>query len=122
MQYPWWCGLDKHGDYADSIHYQFMADSTVLRRSTLWNMQDGMKVDSYDDFELEYSLIYDVNDETGVYEVLLRIGPEHSCKDYVVHLGVSDSGVIVVNGFHDKDTSGYNEQYFSRDTKLPEKD
>ena len=120
MHFPWWAGLDRYGDYAESMHYEFHADGTVLRRTTSWDMQRGMDVDSYDDFTTQYTLIYDVNDDTGVYEVLLRVGPEHACTDYVVLLGVSDSGVIVVNGFYNKASGINNQQDFSRDTRLPE--
>ena len=120
MQFPWWAGLDRYGDYAESMHYEFHADGTVLRRTTSWDMQRGMDVDSYDDFITQYTLIYDVNDDTGVYEVLLRVGPEHACTDYVVLLGVSDSGVIVVNGFYNKASGINNQQDFSRDKRLPE--
>ena len=120
MQYPWWAGLNQYGDFGDSIHYAFSDGDTVLRRTTKWDMKRGMDVDTYEDFRMSYTLIYDVDDETGLYEVLIRIGPEHDYTDYVVHLGVSESGVIVVNGFHNKASSIHNPEYFSRDTRLPE--
>ena len=120
MQYPWWSGLNRYGDFGDSMHYAFREDGTALRRTTSWDLKGGMKVASYEDFQLAYTLIYDVNDDTGVYEVILRVGPEHAYKDYLLHLGVSESGTIVVNGFQEKASAGVIQIYFSRDTALPE--
>ena len=117
LKSPWWGGLERYDAYGDSIHYEFRADGTVLRRNVSWNMEKGMKLADYEDFEYKYTLTYDTNDETGLYEVRLDIS---SGDSYIMHLGANDSGVIVVNGFVEQSAGGITERLFTRDTTMPQ--
>jgi hypothetical protein len=133
--------VDDRGAYVSDLHtrwdFCFNEDGSVLRRAQIWETASSFttyRLISYDDTTFsKYSFVYDSNDETGVYEVRVCFGQDF---EYVLILGVSEDGVIVVNGlFGDMqvykqklngemipNSGKFVEQYFSRDTSLPELD
>lgn len=140
VENPWCSGME-HCDTITKLNtrwdYAFDEDGNVLRREQLWERQShgGYVMVSYKDYELPYTLIYDTNEETGVYEARILIGSEGAQREYVLYLGINEDDEIVVIGFvgdmlvYDQSPSGqYNhvtrlvEQNFSRDSNLPELD
>lgn len=111
----------------------FNEDGSVLRRAQIWESTSSTtyRMVSYDDTTFSsYSLVYDINEETGIYEVLVCFGQDF---EYVLTLGVDNDGEIVVQGLLgdmqvyevngsrvDPNSGKYFEQYFGKDTHLPE--